>query len=115
MSNDHLGTSNGLYFPPEVAWMRTPLRDRALEFYYEAALDLAGDRVKAAEVMVTDIPEEEDSDTLDLVLTLDADWDFIHKLQSDILLNSCEWVGKLTDEEWEDLSRTVFTLLPVNL
>ena len=116
MSDYHLGIGNGLYFPPDVQRMRTPLRDSALEFFYKAALDLAGDRVKAAEIMISDMPEEEDSEILDPVLTLDADWDFIHKLQNDILVNTREWVGKLTDDECSDLSRRVFfTLLPVDL
>ena len=101
---------------PEVEWMRTPLRDRAIEFIHKTALELAGDRVKRAEVMISVMPDEEDSETLDLVLTLDTDWDFIGKLQLDIIERACDWDKGWSHEEWHDYSKRVnFCLLPVIL
>ncbi len=115
MSNDHSENRNGLYFPPEVAWMRTPLRDSALEYIYATALDLAGERVKSASVAVSHTGEE-DSEYIKLVLRIDSDWEFIHKLRVDLLVRADEWARNGSDDDWEDYAdRVHFSLYPVNL
>ncbi len=114
MSNDHGENRNGLYFPPEVAWMRTPLRDSALEYIYATALDLAGERVKSASVSISHTGEE-DSEAINLTLRIDSDWDFIHKLGREILLQADDWVRQWHKEDWEDYAtRVYFSLFPVN-
>ncbi len=115
MNSDHRENRNGLYFPPDVAWMRTPLRDSALEYIYATALDLAGERVKSASVSISHTGEE-NSEAFDLILTLDADWDFINRLRKDILVKVCEWTSEWSDSENEDYGRRIyFSLHPVNL
>ena len=115
MSNDHLETNNGLYFPPEVEWMRTPVRDRVIEFIRKTALELAGDRVKSAFISVEHTGEV-DSETLDLTLTIDSDWDYINKLRMDIIRRVIEWTSEWPKDDREDHARRIyFCLLPVNL
>ena len=114
MNDNHPGNSNGLYFPPDVSWMRTPLRDSALEFIYATALDLAGSRVKAALVSVSH-GWEEDSETINLTLRIDSDWPFIHKLGRDLLARADAWVKTWHNDDWEDYAlRVHFSLYPAN-
>ena len=116
MSNDHLISDNGLYFPPDVEWMRTDFRERALNRIYRAALDLCDGRLKSAFVSV-DHTGEDDSEILDLTLTVDSDWEFIEKLRYDILATVGNWLREeCSEEEKEDYGRRVyFALLPSRL
>ena len=105
-----------LHFPPDVEWMRTPLRDEALHFIYKTALDLAGDRVKSADVTVEYVVGEIDSETIDLTMTIDADWEFIRTLRLDILMKVGEWTREWSEDEQEDYGRRVyFSLIPSSL
>ena len=115
MSNDHLETSNGLYFPPEVEWMRTPERDRTIEFIHKTALDLCDGRLKSAFVSVGHSGEE-DSEILRLSLRVDSDWEFIEKLRYDILVKVGEWMREeFSEEEKSDCrQRVYFWLNPTN-
>ena len=113
MSNDHLGTNNGLYFPPEVEWMRTPQRDRTVEFIHKTALELCDGRLKSA-FLVLEHSGEEDSELLCLSLRVDSDWEFIQKLRYNILARVGEWMREeFSEEEKSDCRRRVdFSLYP---
>ena len=105
-----------LYFPPDTKGLRTQFRDSVLSYIYRTALELSDDRLKSASVSVWSAPDEEDSLTLDLTLTLDADWEFIAKLSHDILVRVSEWSREWTEEEREDYGhRIYFAILPLNL
>ena len=116
MSNDHLSSTNGLYFPPDVEWMRTPLRDSALAFIHKTALELAGDRVKSTCITVGHVFGEPDSESIDLTMTVDSDWEYIKKLQMDIIHRVREWTIEWSKDDWEDYAtRVFFCLLPTKL
>ena len=103
-------------FAPETAALRTQFRDSVLNYIYRTALGLSDDRLKSASVSVWSAPDEEDSLTLDLTLTVDADWEFITKLRHDILVRVSEWSREWTEEEREDYGRRIyFAILPLNL
>ena len=75
-----------LYFPPDTKGLRTQFRDSALNYIYRTALALSDGRLESASVSVWSTPDEVDSLTLDLTLTVDADWEFIAKLRPEILV-----------------------------
>ena len=102
-----------LYFPPRVIGMRTSFRDLVLNYIYRTARDLSDGRLKSAEVSVSSQPDEEDSLTLELTMTIDADWEFIRKLGNDILIKVGEWSKEWQEEEREDYGRRIyFGLVP---
>ncbi len=105
-----------LYFPSEAIAMRTPFRDAALNFIYRAALELSDGRLESAEVSVWSHPDEEDSETLDLILVVDADWEFISKLRYEILVKLGEWSSEWSEERKRDYGRHIyFGFLPSTL
>ncbi len=105
-----------LTFAPETKGLRTQFRDSVLNYIYKTALGLSDDRLKSASVSAWSAPDEEDSITLDLTLTVDADWGFIAKLSHDILVRVSEWSREWTEEEREDYGRRIyFAILPLNL
>ena len=102
-----------LYFLPDTTGMRTAFRDTVLNYIYRTALDLSDDRLQSAEVSISSQPDEEDSFTLELTLTIDADWDFIRKLGHDILVKVGEWSKEWSEEERDDYARRIyFGLVP---
>ena len=102
-----------LYFPPDAMGMRTRFRDTVLNYIYRTSLDLADGRLQSAEVSVSSQPDEEDSLTLELALTIDADWEFIRKLGHDILVRVGEWSKEWSEEERDDYARRIyFGLVP---
>ena len=105
-----------LYFPPDTRGLRTQFRDLVINYIYRTAMGLSDGRLESASVSVWSAPDEEDSLTLDLTLTLDADWEFIAKLSHDILVRVSEWSREWTEEEREDYGRRIyFAILPLNL
>lgn len=105
-----------LHFSPSAMGMRTHFRDTVLNYIYRTALDLSEGRLEAAEVSISDQPDEEDSLTLELTLTIDADWEFIKKLRYDTLVKLCEWSKDWSEEEREDYGRRIyFGILPSDL
>ena len=108
--------SLNLYFPPETKGLRTQFRESVLNYIYRTALGLSGDRLRFPWVSVWSTPDEEDSLTLDLTLTVDADWEYIGKLRHDILVKVGEWSQEWTEEEKEDYGRRIyFGIVPLNL
>ena len=105
-----------LYFPPDTRGLRTQFRHLVINYIYRTALALSDGRLKFASVSVWSAPDEEDSLTLDLTLTVDADWEYIAKLSHDILVRVSEWSREWTEEEREDYGRRIyFAILPLNL
>ncbi len=88
--------------------MRTPFRDAALNYIYKTALDLADGRLESAEVSISDEIDEEDYLNLHLMLTVDADWEFIKKLRYDIFVKLGEWSKDWSEEEREDYGRRIY-------
>ena len=102
-----------LYFPPSTVGMRTRFRDSVLNYIYRTALALSENRLETAVVSVLSQPDEEDSLTLELTLTINADWDFIRKLGHDILVKVGEWSEEWSEEQREDYGRRIyFGLVP---
>ena len=102
-----------LYFPPTVIGMRTRFRDTVLNYIYRMALDLSEGRLESAAVSISSQPDEEDSLTLELTLTVDADWEFIRKLGYDILVKVGDWSKEWSEEERDDYGRRIyFGLVP---
>ena len=97
-----------LYFPPDAKGMRTRFREMVLNYIYRTALGLCGGRLRSAAVSIASEPDEEDSATLDLTLTVEADWEVIRKLRYDILVRVTEWSLEWSDEDKEDYSRRIY-------
>lgn len=105
-----------LYFPPDALGMLTRFRRRVLNYVYRTALVLSEGRLESAAVSVSSQPDEEDSLTLDLTMTVDADWEYIKKLRREILTNVGEWSKEWTEEEKDDYGRRIyFGLMPLIL
>ncbi len=93
--------------------MRTRFRDTVLNYIYRTTLGLSEGRLKSAEVSISSQPDEEDSLTLELTLTIDSDWEFIRKLGHDILVKIGEWSKEWSDEERDDYAQRIyFGLVP---
>ena len=102
-----------LYFPPNVIGMRTRFRDTVLNYIYRTALDLSEGRLESAAVSISSQPDEEDSLTLELTLTIDVDWEFIRRLGYDILVKVGDWSKEWSEEERDDYGRRIyFGLVP---
>ena len=105
-----------LYFPPDSLGMSTRFRKRVLNYIYRTALALSEERLESAAVSVSSQPDEEDSLTLDLTLTINADWEFIKKLRREILVKVGEWSQEWSEEEKDDYGRRIyFGFIPSNL
>ena len=93
--------------------MRTPFRDKVLNYIFRTAQALSEGRLESASVSVSSQPDEEDSLALDLTLTVDADWEFIKKLRYDILVKIGEWSEEWTEADRDDYGRRIyFGLVP---
>ncbi|MDE2860004.1 MAG: hypothetical protein OYI31_06290 [Chloroflexota bacterium] len=105
-----------LHFPLETRGMRTPFRNRVLDFIYRTALDLSGGLLEFAAVSVSSQPGEEDSLTLDLTMTVNAEWELIRELRHGILVKVGEWSQEWSEYEQEDYGRRIyFSLIPSSL
>ena len=97
-----------LNFPSETMGLRTRFRTTVLNYIFRTALASSGGLLKSAEVSVSSTPDEEDSLTLDLTLTVDADWETIGKLRWDVLVKLGEWSQEWSVEEKEDYGRRIY-------
>ena len=97
-----------LNFPRETRGMLTNFRERALNYIYRTALALSEGRLESASVSVSSQPNEEDSLTLDLTLTINADWEYIKKLRREILVKLGEWSQEWSEEEKTDYGRRIY-------
>ena len=111
---NHAGMN--LYFPTDALGMSTRFRKEILNYIYRTGLALSEGRLESAAVSVSSQPDEEDSLTLDLTLTVDADWEFIKKLRREILVKVGEWSQEWSEEEKDDYGRRIyFGLIPLQL
>lgn len=105
-----------IYFPYDALGMTTRFRKRVLQYIYRSALALSEGRLESAAVSVSSQPDEEDSLTLDLTLTIDSDWENIKKLRREILVKIGEWSREWTEDEKDDYGRRIyFGLIPSSL
>ena len=108
--------NDALRFLPDTVGMRTKFRDAALDYIFQTALELCDGRLESAEVSVSSTPDEEDSLTLDLTLTVDGDWEAIGQLRYGILVKVGEWLQGRSDEEKDDYGRRIyFGFVPISL
>ncbi len=107
-SSQYHRAHGSLFFPPNVIGMRTPFRDKVLNYIFCTAQDLSEGRMRFASVSVSSQPDEEDSLTLDLTLTVDADWEFIKKLRYDILVKVGEWSKEWPETDRDDYGRRIY-------
>ena len=115
-SGQHFRASISLYFPSDTLGMLTRFRKKVLTDIYRIALALSEERLESAAVSVSSQPDEEDSLTLDLTLTINADWEFIKKLRREILIKVGEWSQEWSEEEKDDYGRRIyFGLIPLQL
>ena len=105
-----------LYFPADALGMATRFRKKVLNYIYRTGLALSEGSLKSAAVSLSSQPDEEDSLTLDLTLTVDADWEYIKKLRREILVKVGEWSQEWSEEEKDDYGRRIyFGLIPLQL
>ena len=103
-----------LYYYPDTARLRTPFRDAAIEFIYQAALEVDDGRIKYGYVYVYTPHIEDDVETLDLIFVVDTkDWNVISEWMHEIFGKIIEWEAGLSDAQKKDARRRVhFGYLP---
>lgn len=102
-----------LYFPLETTAMRSLFRDAVLNDIFRTAVTISDGLLESAEVSVWSTPDEEDSLTLDLTLTMDTDWESIKRLRHEINVTVVEWSQEWSEEQKNDYGRTIsFGLIP---
>ena len=102
-----------LYYYPDTASWRTPIRDEGIELIYQAAKEVDDGRLKYGYVSLYTRGTEVDSETLDITLVVDTnDWDAITAWGRAIDLKIIEWEKGLSDEQREEFGVVLFTYLP---
>ena len=102
-----------LYYYPDTASWRTPIRDEGIELIYQAAQEADDGRLKYGDVTLYTRGTEVDSETLDLTLVVDTnDWDAIAAWDYAVTVKLIEWEKGLSDEQREEFGVVHFTYLP---
>ena len=102
-----------LYYYPDTASWRTPIRDEGIELIYQAAKEADDGRLKYGYVSLYTRGAEVDSETLDITLVVDTnDWDAITAWGRAIDLKIIDWEKGLSDEQREEFGMVLFTYLP---
>ena len=103
-----------LYYYPDTARLRTPFRDAAIEFIYQAALEVDDGRIKYGYVYVYTPHIEDDVETLDLIFVVDTkDWNVISEWMHEVFGKIIEWEAGLSDAQKKDFrTRVEFDYLP---
>ena len=102
-----------LYYYPDTARLRTPFRDTAIDFIYRTALEADDGRLKYGCVSLYTPRIEDDVETLDLTLVIDAGWDVIADLEREIRSGLEKWGKEWTDKQRKDFIRRIdFMYLP---
>ena len=103
-----------LYYYPDTAPWRTPIRDEGIELIYQAAQEADDGRLKYGYVSLYTRGTEEGTDSLDLTLVVDTnDWDAIDAWDYAVTVKLIEWEKGLSDEQRKDFNARVhFTYLP---
>ena len=102
-----------LYYYPDTASWRTPIRDEGIELIYRAAQEADDGRLKYGYVSLYTRGTEVDSETLNITLVVDTnDWDAITAWGRAIDLKIIEWEKGLSDEQRKEFGVVYFTYLP---
>ena len=102
-----------LYYYPDTASWRTPIRDEGIALIYQAAQEADDGRLKYGYVTLYTRGAEVDSETLDITLVVDTnDWDAIAAWGRAIDLKIIEWEKGLSDEQKKEFGVVLFTYLP---
>ena len=102
-----------LYYYPDTAPWRTPIRDEGIALIYQAAQEADDGRLKYGDVTLYTRGTEEGTDSLDITLVVDTnDWDAITAWGRAIDLKIIEWEKGLSDEQREEFGVVLFTYLP---
>ena len=102
-----------LYYYPDTAPWRTPIRDEGIEFIYQAAKEADDGRLKYGDVTLYTPRGTDDCEELDLTLVVDTnDWDAIAAWRYEVIVKIIEWEKGLSDEQREEFRVVHFTYLP---
>ena len=103
-----------LYYYPDTAPWRTPIRDEGIELIYQAAKEADDGRLKYGDVTLYTPRVAGDCDALALILVVDTnDWDAISAWRRAVIVRIIEWEKGLSDEQRKDFNARVhFTYLP---
>ena len=102
-----------LYYYPDTALLRTPIRDEGIELIYQAAKEADDGRLKYGDVTLYTRGAEEGTDSLDITLVVDTnDWDAIAAWRHKVIVRIIEWEKGLSDEQRKEFGAVNFTYLP---
>ncbi len=112
----YLDSRDGLKFSSETMGLLTEFRSSVLNFIHSTALGLCNEQLESAEVTVTSTPDEEESYALDLIITVNTEWQSLQAIECQILDNIAERSIEWSAEELEDYATHIyFVLLPCQL
>ena len=103
-----------LYYYPDTARLRTPIRDAGIELIYRTAQEVDDGRLKYGDVTLQPPLLDGVHETLDLTLVVDTnDSDAITAWMYEIFDKMIEWEAGLSEEQRKDFNERVhFTYLP---
>ena len=102
-----------LYYYPDTAPWRTPIRDEGIALIYQAAQEADDGRLKYGYVSLYTRGTEEGTDSLDITLVVDTnDWDAIAAWRYEVIVRIIEWEKGLSDKERKEFGVVHFTYLP---
>ena len=103
-----------LYYYPDTAPWRTPIRDEGIELIYQAAQEADDGRLKYGDVTLYTPRVAGDCEALALTLVVDTnDWDAIAAWRHEVIVRIIEWEAGLSGEQRKDFNARVhFTYLP---
>ena len=103
-----------LYYYPDTAPWRTPIRDEGIELIYQAAQEADDGRLKYGDVTLYTPRVAGDCEALALILVVDTnDWDAIAAWRREVIVRIIEWEAGLSGEQRKDFNARVhFTYLP---
>lgn len=94
-----------LHFPVELSGVRTPFRERVLNYIYRTALGQSRGLLESAIVEAVSEPDDQESLYLNLSLTIDMNWDELDELCNHILDRISEW----SRDEWSEQQRAEYS------
>ena len=105
-----------LRFPDDCRFLRTPFRERVLNYIFRTALGSLGSRLNSASVSVSSVPDEKDTYALDLTLVVSGDWSIASEARDAILAKVSDWSEEWSSEQHQDYGRRIFfSLIPSEL
>ena len=111
-----LDSRDGLKFPCETMGLWTEFRSNVLNYIYSTAFGLCDGQLESADVTVTSTPDEEQSHALDLMLTVNTDWQNLKAIECQIFDKIAELSKEWSAEELEDYANHIyFGLMPSQL